>query len=271
MNMKINAIIDSLSKNPWLAVSSFIITILSIILCIVFYYKGKRIKSLKTVIRSINLFKDNGNKIDGLEILYSKSAVPNVTITKIAFWNNGNETIDGSDIANRDPLTIKIKDEFTILESKMIYEKNKSNNIQLRNIEDGKIIEVKFDYLDNKEGGVVQILHTGNSSSEIEVSGTIKGLGKINIKSRTKKKKHLILKYIYDDNVINYILIILGIFFFIIGILSSFNDNKILLLNENKTKSFISYLMMSFLYLILGCLFIKRRVPKGFEIFDENI
>ncbi|MDU1322140.1 MAG: Ig-like domain-containing protein [Clostridium botulinum] len=67
----------------------------------------------------------------------------------------------------------------------------------MRNIEDGKIIEAKFDYLDNKEGGVIQILHTGNSSSEIEFSGTIKELGKINIKSHTKKKKHLILKYIY--------------------------------------------------------------------------
>lgn len=271
MSMKINTIVDSLSKNPWLGVLSAIITFLSLIIAIIFYYKGKRIKSLKTAIRSINLFKDTGDKIDGLEILYLENAIPNVTITKLAFWNDGNETIDGSDIAPRDPLAIKIQDDFKILESKIIYTKNESNNLELRNIEDGKIIEAKFDYLDNKEGGVIQILHTGNSSSEIEFSGTIKGLGKINIKSHTKKKKHLILKYIYNDNVINYFSIILAAFFFIIGIVSLKIDTKILLLYKSKTKSCIFYLMLSFLYLILGCLFIKKRVPKGFEIFDEDI
>ncbi|MDU1322139.1 MAG: hypothetical protein E6931_11595 [Clostridium botulinum] len=79
----------------------------------------------KTAIRSINLFKDTGDKIDGLEILYLENAIPNVTITntKLAFWNDGNETIDGSDIAPRDPLAIKIQDDFKILESKIIYTK----------------------------------------------------------------------------------------------------------------------------------------------------
>jgi hypothetical protein len=50
------------------------------------------------------LIKDFSKKLVNLEVLYSGSKVENLTVSKVALWNDGNETIRQEDIALSDPL-----------------------------------------------------------------------------------------------------------------------------------------------------------------------
>lgn len=138
MHVQINSLIYGLATNPWLAIISTFIGILSLILGIIFFIKSKKTKNPKVQIRSINLLRDSVEKFNGLQILYNGNKIPNVTVTKIALWNDGKDTINNSDIASADPLLIKCKDDYLILEAKIIYTKKESNDVKLHQIEQGK-------------------------------------------------------------------------------------------------------------------------------------
>lgn len=109
MSQKISILINSLAVNPWLVVISAIISFLGLIFAVIFYFKSKKIKKPRLKSRSINLLKESAEKIDGLKITYLENNIPNITITKLAIWNEGNDTINRSDIALADPILITAK------------------------------------------------------------------------------------------------------------------------------------------------------------------
>lgn len=269
-----NTIIDSLSKNPWLIVMTFILTPGSIILAVLFYFRSRKIKRINTAIRSVNLFRETAEKIEGLKILYGQVQAPTITVTKIAFWNDGSETIYGTDVASASPIVIKTKHESIILEAKIIHSVNKCSLCELSSSENGKEVELRFDYIDKKEGCVIQLLHTGDSSSDIAISGTIKGIGSI----ATKKLKQPLFILLARSKIsrrinkktIGCITIALGLIF---PILLYFADSL------SKDSSFklpflyklVGCIIVALMYIPLGLSMIKRRVPKGFEMFEESI
>lgn len=274
MSIKVSQIINELSTNPWLIVLSAIVTILSFLAAIFLYFKAKKVKKPRYAIRSINFLKDSANKIEGLQIMYSSQPVQNVTITKVAFWNDGNETINGNDIANADPIEIRLKEGFMILESKIIYEKNNANLLTIQKAENDTILYIKFDYLDRGEGAVIQLLHTGNSSEDVIISGTIKGVGKVVNNSRNLYgnlffNNKTIVDRILAEKIIKFITIIMGTIMTLAGI---FEPKLLKSVDLNNPKYLnIAIIVSGLIYLLFGVFFLKRRVPKGFEIFEENI
>jgi hypothetical protein len=54
--------------------------------------------------RGVNIIQGQTNIVGGLEVTYKAPAVENPTITTLAFWNAGRETIDSSDIPPAAPL-----------------------------------------------------------------------------------------------------------------------------------------------------------------------
>lgn len=266
--------ISMLAQNPWIIVLSAFITFISLFVAIILYFKGKKIKKPRVAIHSINLLRDTAEKIDGLEILFSGESIPNVTVTKLAIWNQGNDTINGDDIAHGDPLIIKSKGDFIILDSKIIFIKNESNVIKLQEIETGKQIALLFDYLDYGEGAVIQILHTGNSSEDIEFSGTVKGVGKVNTRKRKTKisisLRKVFSSYKFPKKVIGLITIITGICAPLLFIFLP--DSTLQTLNGRVTVvTKIAIGVSGLIYVVLGYIIFRQGVPKGFEIFDENI
>ena len=277
MIQKISIFIETLAKNPWLVIISFIITFLGFILAFIFYFKSKKVKKPRLESRSLNLLKESAEKIEGLKITYLNENIPNITITKLAIWNDGNDTINKSDIASADPLLITAKDTVHILEYKIIYQKNECSLFDIEEIESGKKLKVTFDFLDFQDGAVIQLLHTGNSSSDIEFGGTIKGVGKIG-SNYSKNKVNSIIKEIISKPSKKISSKIIGIIYIILGlILLVMEFGKLLGLDniykpvENPMLEFLSCVFFSILTISMGVKISKRRVPKGFEIFDENI
>lgn len=177
-----------LAKNPWLTISSVLVGIVGLILAIGFYLKSRKMKIPCYASRSINVVRDLISKFETLEIRYSGATIENLTITKLAFWNAGQETINNSDIASADPLLVRAKEEYKILDAKVIYARNAPNQFSIALEESQKLLSLSFDYLDREEGAVIQIIHTGTENDHIEVSGTIKGAGKLHRRSGSPMK-----------------------------------------------------------------------------------
>ena len=52
---------------------------------------------------------------------------------------------------------------------------NPSSQFDVEMSKDASNVKIVFDYLDNKQGAVIQIIHTGKNSNDIQVKGDMKG------------------------------------------------------------------------------------------------
>jgi len=100
-----------------------------------------------------------------------------LTITKVIFWNRGNEPIRKDDIAVADPIKIVVGSKYEIFEAEILNDTaNGANRFEL--VKNGnKSIIIAFDFISRGEGVAVQIVHSGLSSEDITLTGTIIGAG----------------------------------------------------------------------------------------------
>jgi hypothetical protein len=201
-------IIEHIGNNPWLGILSFFVTVISIILAIYFFKKGMKTKKPRYTMISYNLVKDFANKIDGLEIRYSNNLIENFTVSKIAFWNAGSETINKEDVVPLDPISIQSKHGVLILNTKIIALNNRLNSFSLTENPNQTKVDINFDYIDKQNGVAIELFHTGTSHENIELCGTIKGVGKPKCVSQLD-----ILDYLKISSVV--LLSILALYIFI--------------------------------------------------------
>src|SRR5258708_12907607 len=94
-----------------------VITAVSLVLAVYFYFKSKRLKKPKYIIRSNNIFSGLEHTIPDIEVMFSGYGNPinALTVTKIAFWNAGNETINKQDVVKENPIRVRPNDELILL------------------------------------------------------------------------------------------------------------------------------------------------------------
>jgi hypothetical protein len=152
---------------------SVIIGLIGIIFAIIFYIKSRKRKELCWIIISNNLIQESRNTIQSLSIRYKSKLISNLTVSKILFWNRGNETIYKCDLETINPLKIICKNN--ILTSEVIHKNNPSDNIRIIT-EKHKLSIIKFDYLNPRDGFILQVIHDGVSSNDITLQGDIIGV-----------------------------------------------------------------------------------------------
>jgi hypothetical protein len=271
--------------NPWMALVVFLIAIVGIILTTIFGLKSLKKKHPMIEMKSDNLIKDFTGKFDGLKIELEGKACENLTATKIVFWNNGRETISDTDIPELAEMSIVPKKDIKIFASKVIKVANKANNFSIINLTD-KIL-IKFEYLDKNEGGVIQILHSGESGEDLIVNGTIKGFGKLEnnkipryfvwLKSFFDYIDNIVIKFFFkkeEKNLHNikkrYKRILAAILSFLLPIIMTVELFSPAKCNINTNKFIYGKLFLIFftfiLYYPMGFYLIKRRVPKKLDL-----
>lgn len=267
-----NPTIAALAVNPLTTLVSIFIGIIGVVASFIFYFKGKQIKKLKIELKSINLLKNSIENIKGLNIEFLGNSIPNLTVTKLALWSDGNHSIYKQDLAFADPLSINALNNTSFLEVKIIYSKNKCNLITTTLFENNKQIIIDFDFLNYEDGAVIQILHTGSSSNDIEVSGTIIG-GKLIKKSPNKKKfsSKFFLRFSNkkpNPRFLGYATMLIGFFTLLSGIFFYYEKTAISLVSPSEP---IILLFTGLTYSISGYYLSRKRTPKGFESFEEGI
>lgn len=161
---------------PWIGP---LIGLISLSLAVTFFILARRarLKRPTWAVRSNNLVRGFASRLPDLEILFRNKKVDTVTVTRIAFWNRGLATIDRNDIAAADPLRIAPHGGTRLLDVRVVQVSGESSRFEAALDGEGKAAYLRFDFLDRDHGAVVQIVHTGASSDDLSVVGTIKGAG----------------------------------------------------------------------------------------------
>lgn len=280
-------VIDFFEGNPVLNIISLILASLGIIFTIYFYFKSKKTRIPTYIVKTINLVREKIQKFDLVEILYSGVKVNNLSISKVAIWNGGKETINSGDIASNNPFKIKIKNDFEILDAKILFQKNDANDFKIRKSDDNRFITITFDYFDFEEGIVLQIFHTGNDSNDIYIDGKIKSVNKISRREfssagafipdlvyRLFKKDKEGMSRRTMKTVLAWSIILGGIVICCLAISLLFLDSILTGITEPiETSPFLIIFMAlpGLLYILSGYRLIKRKIPKGFDIFNEEL
>lgn len=259
------------SLNPFLTLGSLVIAVISLVLVVIFYIRGQKTKKPTFFIRSSNLIADFSSKLAKLQILYNNKGIESLTVSKIAFWNDGAQTIDGGDVAEAEPLRIVLKEGYEILDVSVISTKNEANRFDVAQLEEGNSVKISFDYLDKHEGGVIQLIHTGRGSSDIEILGIVKGFGKPRSRYYYRPAIFELLGRLLPISTSSDAWLfmsrrLMGISGFVGAIVLI-----ILAVLTNELTMRIFGLILAVMYGLVGYTFFKRRIPRGFEIVEEEI
>ena len=127
-------------NNPVLSLITLILAIAGFFCSIYFYVRSKKIKKPVYDINTTCLTHKDIQAVDSIEILYFGEKIESLSISKIALWNNGKDTIDFSDVAQQNPIRILIDSEYEFLSASIIYTKNAANNFNINIAPDKKAI-----------------------------------------------------------------------------------------------------------------------------------
>lgn len=277
-------IIELITKNPAFPIATFIIGIL---VRTYFYYKSKKTKVLKYVLKSYNLVKDHTSKFTDLNIKYKNEDVKNFTVTKMIFWNAGKETLDGKDITTAEPLTLKIKDGFRFLEVSILKANNEASQISISPIQNNNTINIAYDYLDNLDGAVINIIHDATKSDDIEFSGKIKGLKKI-VKTSFPKAPDSVLifvpfpihkdiskyspnkrRFLYGLSHLGFALTMAAFFVSAYFLEHQFPDNQFFNSDGDKEMSIWILIVPCGLLALNGFYVMSKKLPKDLDVYED--
>lgn len=232
--------------------------------------------TLLTIINFLLRFIYDKSKILCYTMLNVKSenkiaGFPYATITKIALWNAGNQTINESDVVPSKPIELTLPKGASLINAQVLLERHKENNFRLKTISN---IIVNFDYIDEKEGIIIEVIHTG--SSNLKVEGKIKGIKKLRyIPYILLRSIELFVPppvadfLIYETKQFKYKLISLLVlipFVWSIVVWLAYKQNP------------LPYILTYFLYIICATIILKIIIkvllkgglPEGFNIIEEG-
>ncbi len=114
-----------------------------------------------------------------IDVLYDGIAIPRLTKSLVIIWNNGENTIAGTDIVVKDPLRLQVGTDGEILSVSVLKTSRVVNDVRIGYSESTAANEamLTFDFLDANDGVVVEILHT-STDRKPRIKGTLRGLPK---------------------------------------------------------------------------------------------
>ncbi|MFC1888958.1 hypothetical protein ACFL4G_04295 [Thermodesulfobacteriota bacterium] len=171
--------LDSLTANDLPSIASVVVGLIGVLLAVVFYIKGRRMKRARYSTVGRTLIETSTPTVDGLTLLYNDRALERVTVTKVAVWSAGTETLRQSDIASQAELAVQFKEGAEILSASVLYVSEVANKVWLKDkpVEcvSGWEVPFGFEFLEPRQGAVLQFVHTGSWSHGVTVAGKIIG------------------------------------------------------------------------------------------------
>lgn len=89
-----------------IGIVGIVLAVISILLAVIFYRRSRKFKQLGYAVRTWKIIEDYSATLPGLSVTYGDQRVQYLSVSKLAFWNRGSETINWSDVATADPLRI---------------------------------------------------------------------------------------------------------------------------------------------------------------------
>jgi len=148
------------------------------VVAIVAYLKARQRTSLGYVYFGEHLLGSASDALPpGIVVQYDGITVPRLTKSIIIIWNNGENTVSGTDIVGKDPLRFHVGTDGRILSTSVLKVSREVNEFHVLTKPDEETNEAvfTFGFLDAKDGAVVEILHTSTDRNP-SPKGTLRGL-----------------------------------------------------------------------------------------------
>lgn len=179
--------LQELMQSPYAWAVLSICTIAALIFAIYTWIVSKKKKELSCFNNTFKVVKAGKSLVPKLELSYDGKAINDLTITKYAIWNSGNEVLNWADIVAASPLQISCNDNILILDVQILVQSDETNMFKIIEKKDN-CVKISFDYMNVHDGIILQILHTGEVT-DLNVECRIKGGKKLkNLNSNTKKE-----------------------------------------------------------------------------------
>lgn len=227
--------LEQLMNNPYAWTVLSILTIFSVAYAIYTYRKSKEKKEFSYSQKSSTLILKKKSKFEKLSIVYDGQQIDDLCVSKFTIWNSGNRTLNSDDMVDSKELTITAIDGNKILDTEIIICSEKTNKFSIKIIDD-YTAKIFFNYVDQKDGFVMQVIHTGTSDS-LQVNYKIKGGMPIkNIDNETIPK--IFEKSVNKDKLYKCMLIATATMLFLILIIAIFFS--IAIFSENLQVDFLA-------------------------------
>lgn len=164
---------EAIKNNNIIWIILALCTIGSLAYAVFIRIKDKKRKQFTYAIKSNHIIHNSVAKIDKLDLRFDGKRIDDLSITRIVIWNSQNKEIRDNDMVSDYDLSVAIDDDFEILDAKILYENEPANKFTIKNLHSKKIT-LEFEYVDKKEGVVLQIIHTGKAQN-LKVDCKIKG------------------------------------------------------------------------------------------------
>jgi hypothetical protein len=207
---------------------SLVLTLVALGLTVYFYFLALRRKEPCWAVRTIRLIQDSVSKVEGLTVAYEGTTVNNVSVSRVLLWNKGRETIRKEDISTVDPLRLRVVRgrllKITLLEA------NKEANMFEALVGEDEQACISFDYVDQGQGAVFQVVHTSTDPRAVVVEGVLKGaqalrrVGPSEFITHVGRKAKLIAQLIDRMTYRPIVLIVVGVVAFVIGSLATLRE-----------------------------------------------
>lgn len=162
--------------------SGIVLTVIGLVLSVialpVTYFLGRRTRQLPVVysVSDFAVLMSPRDRLaaDDLDLTLGGRTISTISRTYIAVWNARGDTIRNTDILQTDPLRIIVGEGDDILRSRIISTSRTQCGASLQeSLLDSRTLEVNFDFLDPKDGMVIEVLHHGEAAAKLV--GTLRG------------------------------------------------------------------------------------------------
>lgn len=169
----LDKVLDSLAPG-WVG---SLIGIIGIAAAVITYLLTRQRTLLSYRVRGVRLLGHaEANLPPGVTVQYQGVEIPRLTRSVIVLWNDGERTIQGTDIVETDPLRVSIDDDCQVVACTLLKASRQAIQANVALLEGIRpSIRLTFDFLDANDGLVVEVLHTGKIRYPTVV-GTIRGL-----------------------------------------------------------------------------------------------
>ncbi|NTW88945.1 MAG: hypothetical protein HGB26_07465 [Desulfobulbaceae bacterium] len=206
-----------------LNIGGFVLGLIGLISSYIFYKLSIRAKEPSWGVRSINLIRSRTARIENLEIKFLGHDIENLTVSRVLFWNEGAETIDTTDITMANPVKLVFGGNTKVLDARVYAVNNSANQFKARIDEQDNVVFLEFAYLDRKNGAVIQVIHTGTSSEDVQILGDIKGVKVIRNRFSAQHRLSRTIRKLFRSSSrksTSFMGFIFGVIYIIAGILS---------------------------------------------------
>ena len=169
--------LSAISSNPWIPASAG--AAFAAAIAIVIYFLSRKVKEPTYLFTSDNLVAGLASQYSGLAVTFAGQTIESVSVTKLAFWNSGRETIERGDVPPDAQLVVPFPTGVNLLDCRVLYSSSPANKFTstIRQTGDTRSVVVEFDFLDCGQGGIAQVIHDGPVISELDMGGYVKGAG----------------------------------------------------------------------------------------------